>query len=1035
MKKILILFAFVFIIKEYSFSQQYIFKQFGVEKGVEQSDILCIAQADNNYLLYGTNGGGLGIFDGLNFKSVKIKNGLSDNVVFSITKYLDNKIWVFTNSGISKYNIQTNKVEKIICKHTAFYESYFDGNHFYTSDAKHLYIIKNDTIEPVKAEGLPSEYFVTDITKDYNGTVWIATKNHGAYKITNNRAENLTTEDGLLSNYVTDIYVNPLDSILYFGTFLGLNYLSENNTIEKINLFQNKWDLPVTDITAFNNKLILASLNGIFIYDLKTQKIKWINTNNGLPSSKIWKLFVDNENNLWIATIGKGLLQFQPMFIYYSKNDGLMEENIYSLYNKEDKVFAGAKSFGFYEINLNTDSLKIINNESATIYSIVDYKNQIWLGTNKGLSYIDKKSRYIITPYSIKDAYYLEVIDNILYIASYSGIYKFKNDTLKIDKRFPEQPYYCIKKSGNKIWATSDGEIFTYDKHTLKTYKKGDQIKNTLLNFNRARTITADNQERIWIATDNGIYVFHKDSLFLINEDNGLSSNNIYLLQKDNNGSIWAGSNKGLDHINFTKHLTQLIIENYSYEEGFKGVETNLNASTIDKNNNLWFGTVGGVFKLNPNYKNLNTLPQLTIKSIEVDDQPVTFIIHNNQLTNEISFDYNHKTFQINYIGVYLSNPKKVNYKYRILGLSDNWSAPITDNKLLFNKIPFGKYRIQIKASVNNLEWTQPVEISLNINPPFWRTYWFYVLSVISVIALFYGFLKFRISRLEKNKKELELLVNERTAELRKEKERVEQQHEIIKIANKNITDSIDYAKKIQTSLLPNKESLPKEFDDVEVLFMPKDIVSGDFYWFDKVDDKVVLCASDCTGHGVPGAFMSMLGINNLNQIILEKKITEPSKILKELNNSIKKALKQNDFSSSNKDGMDIAICTICTKTLMSEYAGAFRPLVLVSNGEIIEYKPNRKSIGGYTAFNEEFESSKLQLQKNDVVYMFSDGYQDQFGGPKGKKFMVKKLNKLFVEIAALPLTEQVKTLKSTFEKWKGNEEQVDDVLILIAKI
>ncbi|MCB0410848.1 MAG: SpoIIE family protein phosphatase, partial [Flavobacteriales bacterium] len=196
--------------------------------------------------------------------------------------------------------------------------------------------------------------------------------------------------------------------------------------------------------------------------------------------------------------------------------------------------------------------------------------------------------------------------------------------------------------------------------------------------------------------------------------------------------------------------------------------------------------------------------------------------------------------------------------------------------------------------------------------------------------------------------------VEERTKELREEKEKVESantelanQKKVIEVANKNITDSINYAKRIQEAILPKATKVDELKDNVSVLYMPKDVVSGDFYWFERVGNKLIFAAADCTGHGVPGAFMSMIGVNNLNQIVLESNITSPHLILKELNIAIKKALKQEDADSESKDGMDISIsCFDLDKNVIS-YSGAFRPLIYIRNNELFELKASRQPIGG----------------------------------------------------------------------------------------
>ncbi len=251
----------------------------------------------------------------------------------------------------------------------------------------------------------------------------------------------------------------------------------------------------------------------------------------------------------------------------------------------------------------------------------------------------------------------------------------------------------------------------------------------------------------------------------------------------------------------------------------------------------------------------------------------------------------------------------------------------------------------------------------------------------------------------------------------------------------KEIQDSINYAKKIQESMLPDVSILANHFPKGGFgLYLPKDVVSGDFYWFNELNDTVYFAAADCTGHGVPGAFMSMIGIDKLNSFI-DKKVEILPQILSLLNISIKKSLKQKKDSHSSKDGMDIAICSLNNKTKILHYAGANRPLWILRNREIIEYKPTKASIGGYVEDYQEYIGHKIQMEEDDIIYVFSDGFVDQFGGPDKKKYMSKQLKQTLIDIHEMPMPEQELKLNQIFNDWKGELGQVDDVLLLAFKI
>ena len=277
------------------------------------------------------------------------------------------------------------------------------------------------------------------------------------------------------------------------------------------------------------------------------------------------------------------------------------------------------------------------------------------------------------------------------------------------------------------------------------------------------------------------------------------------------------------------------------------------------------------------------------------------------------------------------------------------------------------------------------------------------------------------------NERLLEQKVVERTNEVVQQKEEVERQREKVTELYKDLTDSINYAKRLQQSILPTNEVVHSLFPESFILYKPKDIVSGDFYWFKSSGSKRMFSAIDCTGHGVPGAFMSLVGHNVLNQVT--KVFTRPAQVLNNLNRIAIEVLQNSD--SGVQDGMDLAFCTYDPKTLELEYAGAQNPLYLIRQDELQEIKADKLSIGAFKHGEKQFTNHVIQLQQGDCVYVTSDGYADQFGGPKDKKFMRKKMKELLIEISPLHMHEQRERLNSAFVDWKGAQEQVDDILVM----
>ncbi|MES2590358.1 MAG: SpoIIE family protein phosphatase [Bacteroidota bacterium] len=291
---------------------------------------------------------------------------------------------------------------------------------------------------------------------------------------------------------------------------------------------------------------------------------------------------------------------------------------------------------------------------------------------------------------------------------------------------------------------------------------------------------------------------------------------------------------------------------------------------------------------------------------------------------------------------------------------------------------------------------------------------------------------------LRENERVLEAKVIERTEQVVHQKEEIEAKNGELEVLYKHVTDSIKYAKRIQEAILPPDSLLKKILPNSFVLYKPKDIVSGDFYWADQKDGKTMFAAVDCTGHGVPGAFMSIVGHNILKHVVSNNKFTTPSLILDSLNEGVSETLHHGHEHEEGqaKDGMDISLCTIDFNTLELQYAGAYNPLYIIRNGQLLQTKADKFPIGLFLGEEKKkFTNHTIQLQKGDTVYIFSDGYADQFGGPFGRKFMAIPFRVLLMDMHKQPIDKQKAILNKTIEEWRGNLDQVDDILVIGVKI
>jgi serine phosphatase RsbU (regulator of sigma subunit) len=332
-----------------------------------------------------------------------------------------------------------------------------------------------------------------------------------------------------------------------------------------------------------------------------------------------------------------------------------------------------------------------------------------------------------------------------------------------------------------------------------------------------------------------------------------------------------------------------------------------------------------------------------------------------------------------------------------------------------------GDYILQVRAKDLWGNISNRKSVRFTIKAPFIKTPVFYILSGLILLSLIILVIRFRERQLRANTRLLEEKVKERTSKIEAQKE--------------EITSSIEYASRIQRAMLPVEDHFKDVFSDYFILFKPRDIVSGDFYWIGEDDKHYFFTVADCTGHGVPGAFMGTMGISTLNEIIANNRELQANTVLNILREKTKTALHQTGKMGEANDGMDVAFCVLNKNRKMLQFSGAFNPLLLFQGGELKEYKADRMPIGIHYGSEKSFTNHVVTVSRGDTVYIFSDGFSSQFGGPDGTKYKSSNLKKLLSEIYYRPMVEQRNILENEFAKWKGSCDQVDDITIIGVRI
>ncbi|HCC71314.1 MAG TPA: hypothetical protein DEQ09_09225 [Bacteroidales bacterium] len=394
-------------------------------------------------------------------------------------------------------------------------------------------------------------------------------------------------------------------------------------------------------------------------------------------------------------------------------------------------------------------------------------------------------------------------------------------------------------------------------------------------------------------------------------------------------------------------------------------------------------------------------------------------------------FDPDEKAISVNISAPYYLKKTSNKYQYLIEGIMNNWSE-WNNNPRINIFLESGYYTVHFRAMNILGEISEEKTISFSIKPPFSKSAFFYVIIGLIVVVLFFLILFFREKKLKHDKRILEEKVRQRTIEIEQKKEQIENQRDEIMHQKEEITSSIAYASRIQTAMLSSRQLFKNNFRDYFILFKPRDIVSGDFYWIEGNKDRIYFTAADCTGHGVPGAFMSMLGISLLNEITSDgEKDLKPFEILELLRSKVITSLSHTKSHSKAADGMDLAFCKYDKKKKVLEYAGAFNSLYHFRKGNLTVYKADRMPVGSYIPRVGNFTNNEINIEPDDIIYIFSDGYTDQFGGPEDKKFSTRQFKSTLSDLVDLPMRKQNNILEEVFKKWKGKNSQLDDVLLI----
>lgn len=1054
-------------------------------------------QDKRGLLYFGNSNGSVIEFDGQNWNLINISESsiTALNVDYNNKIYIggDNVIGYLmpSKNGSLAFKSIKNKLPNNFKSFEKIWDIFItEDSTIFFQTFNEIFLYKNDSIKVLSVDDYFSKgLFLMSFQIDEE--IYIYTKYKGLYKLVGDKLVFIDNSKILASSMVRAILPFKNKENIIFTWYDGV-FTFKNNKLEKITtpidniIIHNTF--RVIDIRGKYFGFQLYS-GGFLITDKNFNIIQFLSSPSELNNDKIYRAFFDNQDNLWFCT-DNGIAStylFSP-FSNFDKLYGFDNEStFFDAYVYENNFFAATAS-GLYfrkwknfENKLNPEKFKLIKNDRGNIKTqlLKTAQNDFLAASSSGLYKISPfniisvdstpdnyQAKYILDDRAIKDFIVSNTDSNTIIGVSTSVVFIFKKINglwtfIKDFHNFGGENIAQDKK--NTIWVSDQNSgVFRlkFDK-TFENITENYSYPGTDSNFaglpDSINIKVFNLADKVVFTTKKGIYYFnYKANKFVLEPIlNKLIGKNIYTtnIYLDSKGNYWY--KEGIED---NKSTTWLLRELKKTDTGytliskpFLFLKNNIFSFKQISNHEWIIGGANGFVHYDDSipFREEKQFPAF-IRSVKISGiDSVIFngnfigkdsIISNDQTPGSIiELPYKYGNLRFTFSGSFYQSPDKILYTFYLEGNDSKWDWTSENYKDYSNLKP-GEYTFWVKAKNQFNTESSIAKYSFVIKPPWYLTIVAFIIYFVLSALLIWLIVYLYTLRLRKQKEYLEDLVKQRTQEIEQQKHEIEAQRDQLAISNdkiqkinKDITDSIEYAKRIQNAMLPLLDSISQYLKDYFILFKPRDIVSGDFYWFSHKKNKSYISAVDCTGHGVPGAFMSMIGADMLTTIVNNKEIEDPAEILELQNKYVRDALKQDE--TENQDGMDMALCVIDQENNILEFAGAKNPLFYIQDGEIIKIKGNRQSIGGFQFDN--FVKHTIKYKSPTWFYIFSDGYADQFGGEteQAEKFMIKKFKDILLDIYQKPMEEQHTILDNEITKWMKNTRQTDDILVIGFKL
>jgi serine phosphatase RsbU (regulator of sigma subunit)/ligand-binding sensor domain-containing protein len=891
--------------------------------------------------------------------------------------------------------------------------------------------------------------------------VYLIVNDEGLFKIEGDEIVLVENGDFFSDKSIFAMLPYPDDKMLIGtgrdGLFLwdGLGFMpfrSEVNDIAKREKIYHGVALPGDRFA-----LALANRGGTIIFNKFGILETVINRSTGVRKENATCLFVDKDQRLWLSLLnGIAVADISSPFSHFNENNGV-ESTVLNIKRHKDDLFIGTR-LGLYKLETSLDPMRVASfkkyNELYT-WAMLDEGKSMLLGGRGVFEMEDSAITSTITPgrlFTLKNS---TLQDNVVYGGFINGLKVLERDSE--GKWHPsgfvsginEEIRSILQDKNGTIWLGTDYQgvisvqIDASTQDTIvKKYDEGDGLPSE-------QVYVVSIQGETYFTTSQGLYKFSEvDHHFLsapaamgnyfANEETLL-----YSLFEHENGDVYTILNEEAGVARLQPD-SSFIWDTKPFKQLRQFSPTKIIPGTRGV---LWLVVNDGLIRYNSNKKfEINPEFPTTITSIYLNSDSLVFggtfqdgdkILVNQPKSAEPEYTYGDHNIRFEYAALSYDIFSHNIFQYKLDNFDSDWSAWTAESSKEYTNLAEGHYTFRVRSeNVHGIEGSEAV-FRFRIAAPWYRSIAAYVLYLLLLTLLVYVIARIYSRQLVRKNLLLAQRVEERTMELEIKTESLERQRLetegqklTIERKNKNITDSIKYAQRIQEAILPMHDDIQRVFKEHFIFYKPRDIVSGDFYWFSPVYGKAMIAACDCTGHGVPGAFMAMMGNDLLNQIIIDNKVTSPSIALTVLDQKVQEALNRGN-QTEQQDGMDIALCAFDMEALTVDFAGAYRPLLIVREDTVMEYKSTKRSIGSEFSRDKPFTEEQIELEAGDCIYLFTDGYVDQYGGDEDKKFLLRQFKELILKINHLPMSEQQIQIEQCFTSWMGSSEQLDDILVI----